>query len=243
MLRIRPAYVCGQGFNIAGERFFQYIAAMKKFALVFLAVFFYILLWFVFVGAIMLATGADEEIGLIIALGTLILFPISLIPFMQWISKLVFHFRGEGSSVSEDTLQAQILGINNLEAPVMIQEKDDRLIATWNYVDARWWEVLAKAGLRQVYELHMKFDKEKKTVTMIDINKSVSWRAGPGKVRLRGGFFRGISSTYEIGKQWGIKENFELGKIYDYKFSSSEIKYPIMNTILRNGWDVRFGLW
>jgi hypothetical protein len=216
---------------------------MKKFGLVFLAIFLYLLLWFGIVAVAVLATGGDEEAALVIVLGTLILFPITLIPFMQFVAKRVFHFQGEGSPISEDALRAVILNINDLDAPVMIQEQNGRLIATWKYVDARWWELLAKAGLKQVYELHMKFDQEKKAVTMIDINKSVSWRAGPDKVRLRGGFFRGVSSTYEIGKQWGIKENFELGKIYDYKFSSGEIKYPIMNTILRNGWDVRFGLW
>jgi hypothetical protein len=216
---------------------------MNKFLIVFLAIFLYILLWFLLVGLAVALTGGDEEAALVIVLGTLIIFPITLIPFMQIVSKRVFYFKGQGSPASEDELRGVIKNINNLEAPVMVQEKGDKLVATWKYVDARWWEILAKAGMEQVYELHMKLDGKKKTVTMIDIHKSVAWRAGPSQVRLRGGFFRGISSTYEIGKQWGIKENFELGKIYDYKFVSGEIKYPIMNTILRQGWDVRFGLW
>lgn len=216
---------------------------MQKFFLVFLSIFLYILLWFSVVAVAALATGGDEEAGLIIALGTLIIFPITLIPFMQSMAKRVFHFKGQGTPISEKALRAMILNINELEAPVMIQEKNGRLIATWNYLDARWWEILAKAGLEKVYELHMKINDDRKTVTMIDIHKSVSWRAGPSQVRLRGGFFRGISTTYEIGKQWGIKENFKPGKIYDYKFSSGEIKYPIMNSILKNGWDVQFALW
>jgi hypothetical protein len=216
---------------------------MKKFSIVFLAIFLYILLWFGLVAVAIAATGGDEEVGLLIALGTLIIFPVTLIPFMQFVAKRAFHFKGEGSPISEDALRSQILNINDMDAPVMVREKSGRLIATWKYVEARWWEIFAKAGLEQVYELHMKINDDRKTVTMIDIHKSVSWRAGPSQVRLRGGFFRGISSTYAIGKQWGIKENFELGKIYDYKFSSGEIKYPIMNTILQHGWDVRFGLW
>ncbi len=216
---------------------------MNKFFIVFLAIFLYIVLWFGVVAGVIAATGGDEEVGLVVALGTLVIFPITLIPFMQFIAKRVYRFKGEGSPVSESALRDVIQHINTLDAPVAIEERNDRLVATWKYVDAKWWEIFAKAGLEQVYELHMKLDETKKTVTMIDIHKSVSWQAGPSEVRLRGGFFRGISTTYEIGKQWGIKENFELGKIYDFKFSSSEIKYPIMNTILRNGWDVRFGLW
>lgn len=216
---------------------------MQKFTLVFLAIVLYILLWFGIVAIPIAITGGDEEAALVIVLATLVLFPITLIPFMQFVAKRIFYFKGQGSPISEEALRAAIININNLDAPVMVQEKDGRLIATWKYLDARWWQILAKAGLEKVYELHMKLDGDSKTVTMIDINKSVSWRAGPEQVRLSGGFFRGVSTTYEIGKQWGIKENFEPGKIYDYKFVSDEIKYPIMNTILRHGWDVRFALW
>ena len=216
---------------------------MNKFFIVFLAIFLYILLWFGIVAGVIAATGGDEEVGLVVALGTLVIFPITLIPFMQFIARRVYAFKGEGTAVSEQALREIVQHINDLDAPVMIEERGDKLVATWKYVDARWWEILAKAGLQQMYELHMKFNDDKKTVTMIDVNKSVTWRAGPDKVRVSGGFFRGISTTYAVGKQWGIKENFEIGKIYDYKFKSSEIKYPIMNTILRNGWDVRFGLW
>ncbi len=31
--------------------------------------------------------------------------------------------------------------------------------------------------------------------------------------------------------------------IYSYEFSPQEIKNPVMNSILRNGWAVRFGMW
>ena len=33
------------------------------------------------------------------------------------------------------------------------------------------------------------------------------------------------------------------GKIYDYRFVPSEIKLPILNSILRSGWKVRYGMW
>jgi len=158
------------------------------------------------------------------------------------VAKRVFRFKGEGEPVSETELRAQVQAINEFDAPVMVEERKDKLVATWKYVDAHWWELLAKAGLTKVYELHIKFDNAQHLVTLIDVTKSVSWRAGPTEVRLRGGFFRGIMLAYEIGKQWGIKENFELGKVYDYKFVPQEIKMPILNSILRSGWDVRFGI-
>ena len=45
----------------------------------------------------------------------------------------------------------------------------------------------------------------------------------------------GIASTTQI--------QMALGKIYDCRFVPSEIKLPILNSILGSGWDVRSGMW
>ncbi len=185
----------------------------------------------------------NEPVLVVGVLSAMVLIMIGLIPYLDFVAKRVFHFTGEGRVVSEEELRTVIKGINHLDAPVMVQERGKKLVATWKYVDAKWWEVLAKAGLTKVYELYMKFDEGKKKVVLIDVTKSVAWRAGPSEVKLWGGFFRGVVFSYEIGKRWGIKESFELGSIYDYKFSPQEIKNSIMNSILRNGWDVQFGMW
>jgi hypothetical protein len=185
----------------------------------------------------------NESILVVGVLSATVLIIIGFIPYLDFVAKRAFHFTGEGRAVSEEELCTAIKGINHLEAPVMVQERGKKLVATWKYVDAKWWEVLAKAGLTKVYELHMKFDERKKEVVLIDVKKSVSWKAGPSEVRLWGGFFRGVEFSYEIGKRWGIKESFAPGGIYSYEFSPQEIKNPIMNSILRNGWDVRFGIW
>ena len=191
---------------------------------------------------ILLVGEENDTLILITVLVMMVLAVVIMVPYLDQVAKRVFRFEGEGQPISETELRAQIQAINQFDAPVMIEGRKDKLVATWKYVDARWWELLAKAGLTKVYELHIKFDNAQRLVTLIDVTKSVAWRAGPTSVRLRGGFFRGIMLAYEIGKQWGIKENFELGKVYDYRFVPQEIKMPILNSILRSGWDVRFGI-
>ncbi len=185
----------------------------------------------------------QEEImvGSGIAAGVLffVTFPIAL----NVMIKQVYHFEGTGTPIPIEELKSEILAINNYDAPVMVEEKKNKLIVTWNYLDAKWWELLAKRGKQQTYELHIKFDKKRDYVKLIDVTRSVEWRAGPDSVKFGWSGFRGVQMRYEIGKAWGIKENFELGKIYDYRFVTSEIKNPVMNTILRNGWDVRFAMW
>jgi hypothetical protein len=192
---------------------------------------------------VILLAGENDTLILITVLVMMVLAVAIMVPYLDWAAKKVFRFKGEGEPISEAELRAQIQAINQFDAPVTVEERKDKLVATWKYVDAHWWELLARAGLTQVYELHIKFDDAQHLVTLIDVTKTVSWRAGPTEVRLRGGFFRGIILAYEIGKQWGIKENWELGQVYDYRFVPQEIKMPIMNSILRSGWDVRFGIW
>ena len=187
--------------------------------------------------------GDDETAMLIVMLAALVLSIGAFVPFLNWAIKRAFSFRGEGQPVPLEALRAQIQGINEFDAPVMIEERKGKLVATWKYVDARWLELFAKAGLTKSYELQMKFDEARHTVTMVDRTKQASWRAGLGGGSGSASASQGVVMAYEVGKQWGIKRNFEVGKIYDYKFVPSEIKLPILNSILRSGWDVRYGMW
>lgn len=213
----------------------------------FLAVFGLIMLFMAVLAVVLLAViliAGDNDSAILVAI--LVIFVIAIgafLPYLDWAVKRAFRFPGQRTPIPEADLRGQIQAINEFDAPVMVEERKKKLVATWKYVDAQWWELLAKAGLTKVYELHMKFDATSHTVTLIDVTKSVSWRAAPSEVRLRGGFSRGVILAYEIGKAWGIQQNFQPGKIYDYRFVPQEIKNPILNTILRAGWDVRFGIW
>ena len=215
----------------------------KRFLLAFALVLAYMAAWAPVLYAWVLLTEGDEMAVVVGAFVAVSVIGLGMIPYLNFVTKMVFHFKGEGSGVSEAELRAIIQGINSLDVPVMVQERGRKLVITWRYVDARWWEVLAKAGLTKVYELHVKFNERRGEVVLIDVLKSVAWRAGPSQVRVSGGFFRGVQFGFEIGKQWGITESLKLGQIYEFKFSPQEIKDPIMNTILQKGWDIRFGMW
>ena len=186
----------------------------------------------------------DDTTGLLIViLASLLVSFGGFVPYLNWATRRAFTFRGEGQPVPLETLRAELKAINNFDAPVMVEERKRKLVATWNYVDARWLELFAKAGLTKTYELHMKFDEARHTVTMVDKTEDASWSAGVSGGSFSGSASQGVLMAFEIGKQWGIKENFELGRVYDYRFVPSEIKMPILNSILRSGWDVRYGLW
>lgn len=168
---------------------------------------------------------------------------ILFFPFLLLAVHKIWFFRGQGAPVELVELKKQLLAINQFDIPVVVREtKKGELIFTWKYLDAKWWELLAKAGTKKSYELRARFNEKKHEALLIDVSKSLSWRAGITGARIGWWAFRGIQVGFALGQQYGLKENFQPGQVYDFKFNPSEIKTPVMNTILKNGWNVRFGI-
>lgn len=215
-----------------------------KFFIVFASILLYMLIWMVLLVPVALAVnnGQDEALWLLLVMVLLIfiLFP----PYLNFATKRTFYFAGEGEPVPASELRQALLAVNEFDAPITaVARSENHIVFTWRYVDAKWWAVLSKAGLEKVYECHVKLDERTHTATLIDVSKSVSWRAGPEQVQVGFIGFRGVEMSYERGAAWGIQENFGVGEIYNYEFTNSEIKNPVLNTILRYGWDVRMGMW
>ena len=188
-------------------------------------------------------SGGAEEVALI-GVAVALLLVVGFFPWMMWVIRKVFTFRSTATPVSEQQLQATLLTINNHDNPfTVLQHGPHKLVLTLRYADAAWWQIFARAGLSRVYELHMKFIPARQLVRVIDIQKNVDWRAGPQQVKLSASFSRGILFSQERAVQWGITDFGRLGEQYKYRFSSEEIKGPVMKTILEHGWTVQFAVW
>lgn len=165
-------------------------------------------------------------------------------PWFFWMTKKIWFFKADPVTPwPPEKIREEILSINTYDCPVTVKEKNpNHFIITWKYVDATWWEVFRKAGMRSNYRLHVKLDPARHEARLIDVETGMNWNAGLTGFHQRFTFFRGIMMKVSIGKAWGIRENFSLGKLYDYHFNSSEVKSPVFNTLLRAGWNVRFAL-
>ncbi len=197
----------------------------------------------VFLVWILLWRDSNEAVLVVGILAATAVLLAAFIPYLNFVAKKAFGFVGKGEPVGENELRALLLTVNDLAAPVSVRDLGKELVVTWKYNDTKWWELLAKAGLKQLYELHIKLNGRKKEAVLIDVLKTVSWRAGPTEVSVQASGFRGIYAGCQAGAGWGIQETFALGETYAYKFDPQEIKGPIMNSILRSGWTVRFGIW
>ncbi len=217
---------------------------MGKFLTVFIGMLLYLGLWGIPIisGALALRAGI-EWLGATLLIGGIVGCLLFMLPFMHGMTGRVFRYAGEGAPIDEATLRDKLQAINDVDAPVMVVERGDKLIVTWNYVDAAWWNVLSRSGMDKVYELHIKLDDKRKTATLIDVHKSVNWRVGPDSVRLWGGYSRGVDLSYERVIGYGWNDAFQFERVVDYTFKTSDIKNPVINLLIENGWWVKFGMW
>ncbi|MFL5698274.1 MAG: hypothetical protein ACJ797_14385 [Ktedonobacteraceae bacterium] len=218
---------------------------LQQFGIAFLKVILFMVVWaVVLLAAIYIPPGiglSDNVVTVLILILTPLIF-ISFLPYLNYVAKSVFFSKGEGQAISQAQLQRRLEEMNTFDAPVMVQRKRRGYLFTWRYVDARWWEAFQQAGLTEMYELHVKLNERQHRATLTEVTRSVNWGVGVDGVHLGWSGFRGVVGGWERGVAWGIRENFAPGKLYDYTFTPSLVKNPVINTILRSGWDVRFAI-
>ena len=166
---------------------------------------------------------------------------ISFFPALAVILKNAWFFRGRGEPVVLDLLHSLLMKVNDLDAPVFGSRHGKKLVFTWRYTEPHWCERLEKSGMKRLYELWLRFDNSTKTVTLTDRYRSINWILSP--VSVKTGWLSYSKPFFNIrtGNEWGM-ENYDDTNPDEYAFSPNEIKSPVMNTILKNGWNVRFSL-
>lgn len=136
-------------------------------------------------------------------------------------------------------VKTRLLGLNRPTAPYQIvdgQAEGVDLIAEWKIVDARWYEIFAKASLTKVFRIYMKFDPGKTEVRAQDHEYVVSWRAGVPSLSMAVSTFKGQMTSVEFGAAYAFTEELAPGQVYKYRFSTNEIKKPIQEVLTACGW-------
>jgi len=153
---------------------------------------------------------------------------------------------GFGKKPNKDTpvlpageVRQRLLALNRDTAPYQIIEgaaENVDLIAEWKIVDARWYEIFAKANLTKVFRIYMKFDETKHEVRAKDEEFTLEWRAGVPSLSVSASKFSGQKTSMEFGTAYAFTEEFKPGQVYNYRFNTSEIKKPIQEAVTACGW-------
>lgn len=132
--------------------------------------------------------------------------------------------------LSREQVLERLLALNRDTAPWRVidgRAEGVDLIAEWKIVDASWYEIFAKAGLKKVFKIHLKLDEPAAQVKARDQEYQVKWSAGVAKLSINASWFRGQTTAIEYGESYGFTENLTVGQQYKYRFATGEIKHPI----------------
>lgn len=136
-------------------------------------------------------------------------------------------------------VREQLLGVNRPSSPWQLAAdpsgKAD-FIAEWKIVDARWYEIFAKASLTKVFKIHLRLDEKKHEVRAMDEEYEVEWRAGVPSLSLSVSKFKGQTQSVEFGAAYAFTEELAPGQVYKYRFNSGEIKKPLQDAVTACGW-------
>jgi hypothetical protein len=141
--------------------------------------------------------------------------------------------------LSAEEVRGRLLGLNRETAPYQIVDGSSEnvdLIAEWKIVDAHWYEIFARANLTKIFRIYMKFDEAKHQVRGKDEEYTVEWRAGVPSLSLSVSKFQGQSTSIEFGTAYAFTEELRPGQVYQYRFSTNEIKKPIQEAVTACGW-------
>jgi hypothetical protein len=141
--------------------------------------------------------------------------------------------------LSAPEVLARLKALNRPTAPWTIVDGSTEgvdLIAEWKIVDAKWYEIFAKAALTKVFKIYLKLDEAAKQVRAQDREWQVSWSAGVPTLSIAASTFKGQEKSIQFGASYGFTEGLGVGQQYKYRFDTSEIKKPLQEAVTACGW-------
>ena len=140
-------------------------------------------------------------------------------------------------------LRAALLDLNRETAPFVVREGGPEgadLVAEWRIVDAQWYEIFAKAGIKKGGQLLLRLDEATGEVRSIQRDWTLEWRAGLPVLSFASEVFRGQKVELSFGTGWAFREeDLRFGKVYEYRFQTRELKEPLQEVTALHGWTWR----
>jgi hypothetical protein len=188
------------------------------------------------------------DIGLIAGIGGLAAAAVAMYIMLYAIGYFQYLGGKKSSKIPpaiKNDLMNRILALNDPSRPYqIIKSTESDLIAEWKIVDAKWYGVLNRNGLKQAYRAFLLLDEGRHSVRCYEELGSISWTTGVDGARPTVSYSRSfihgrILYSKEFAKGYGIKQLNppESGTVYDYKFDINEIRGPIILTVEQNGWE------
>lgn len=104
--------------------------------------------------------------------------------------------------------------------PYVVTDTDSGFDLSLDVVDAQWWGLFDRAGLKEACTHHVTFPRPGR-FTVVDVVTSVEWSAGvPSFIQASG--FRGRVVGLKKQKIWALDDQGRFGVVADYTFRPQE---------------------
>jgi hypothetical protein len=148
--------------------------------------------------------------------------------------------------VSEPELRQRLLAINTMDVPFRVVERGrKKLDVVWRLADAKWVGLMTANKVSRVEIMRLRLSDRDKSCRVLEISKAIKASADGTTLQFAFSFsfFRGIVfGQWEYEKQFGLifkDGSLTFDTAYEYKFSLSELKNPIVNIIVSSGWSFK----
>lgn len=161
-----------------------------------------------------------------------------------------YRARREADCLSASALASRLEGINQLNVPFHIERgaQPNELIATWRYADARWIDFAGVRGMKRTHRVRMVLDDRAHTVRATDYVSLLGASAGSGGATFQWRSGMGIVLFQQehqevLGVQFDDAGRIKPDLSYSYHFNLQELKTPLIEAVIRSGWNWRPTLW
>ena len=95
--------------------------------------------------------------------------------------------------------------------PYVVEERPYGFNVTIDVVDAQWWTLLRKSGVKKVFTYEVRTNERTKKMSITDVSNSLRWSAGGG-----------VSSMPSLHAE----KSFQRGRVYQYNFQKGSASTP-----------------
>ena len=133
-------------------------------------------------------------------------------------------------------------------SPYVVHEKPYGFDLRIDIVDAQWWTLLRKSGVKRVFTYEVRTSDRAKKMSITDVSNTVRWSGGGGvssvpSLHMEKSFQRGRVYQYSFQKEVGVDARTgRLGTPVSYSFRSGEGRDLIRDAAERTGWTEKMPL-
>lgn len=147
---------------------------------------------------------------------------------------------------SKSQLISNLINAAN-NTPYAIEETDNGFRMSMNIVDAKWYTLLYKNGIKKTFTIDAKLNEGKQAAATTDTLYALDWQAGADagtfvpKIGAKLNVQKGEVWSYQAGKEYGVNNDGKVGETASWHFNSSEAKAWLDGQLKASGWHRTLG--